>query len=52
MRTAIAARPHAMVASVLAFTFSAGKITEIYILADRSRLARLGLVPADDGSAL
>jgi hypothetical protein len=27
-------------ASVMAFTFGAGKITEIYILADRSRLAR------------
>jgi len=32
-------------ASVMAFTFSAGKITEIYILADRSRLTRLGLPP-------
>jgi RNA polymerase sigma-70 factor (ECF subfamily) len=29
-------------ASVMAFTFAAGKITEIYILADRSRLTRLG----------
>jgi RNA polymerase sigma-70 factor (ECF subfamily) len=32
-------------ASVMAFTFAAGKITEIYILADRSRLTRLGLAP-------
>ena len=32
-------------ASVMAFTFTAGKITEIYILADRSRLTRLGLAP-------
>jgi RNA polymerase sigma factor (sigma-70 family) len=32
-------------ASVTAFTFAAGKITEIYILADRSRLTRLGLAP-------
>lgn len=37
--------------SVMAFTFSAGKITEIYILADRSRLARLGLAPAHDSAA-
>ncbi|HEY2551308.1 MAG TPA: sigma-70 family RNA polymerase sigma factor [Streptosporangiaceae bacterium] len=29
--------------SVMAFTYAAGKITEIYILADRSRLASLGL---------
>ena len=27
-------------ASVMAFTFAAGKITEIYILADRSRLGQ------------
>lgn len=32
-------------ASVMAFTFAAGKITEIYILADRHRLAGLGLAP-------
>ena len=32
-------------ATVMAFTFAAGKITEIYILADRSRLTRLGLAP-------
>jgi RNA polymerase sigma factor (sigma-70 family) len=32
-------------ASVMAFTFAAGKITEIYILADRSRLTQLGLAP-------
>jgi hypothetical protein len=32
-------------ASVMAFTFAAGTITEIYILADRSRLTRLGLAP-------
>lgn len=36
--------------SVMAFTFAAGKITEIYILADRSRLARLGLAPAHDSA--
>ena len=30
------------VASVIAFIFAAGKITEIYILADRFRLTRLG----------
>jgi hypothetical protein len=29
----------------MAFTFAAGKITEIYILADRSRLTQLGPVP-------
>ena len=34
-------------ASVMAFTFAAGKITEIYILADRSRLTRLGLAPPE-----
>ena len=28
-------------ATVMAFTFAAGKITKIYILADRSRLTRL-----------
>ena len=32
-------------ATAMAFTFAAGKITEIYILADRSRLTRLGLAP-------
>ena len=32
-------------ATVMAFTFAAGKITKIYILADRSRLTRLGLAP-------
>jgi RNA polymerase sigma-70 factor (ECF subfamily) len=32
-------------ASVMAFTFAAGTITEIYILADRSRLTRLGQAP-------
>jgi RNA polymerase sigma factor (sigma-70 family) len=32
-------------ASVMAFTFAAGKITEIYILADQPQLTRLGLVP-------
>ena len=32
-------------ATVMAFTFAAAKITEIYILADRSRLTRLGLAP-------
>ncbi len=37
--------------SVMAFTFAAGKITEIYILADRSRLARLGLAPGQDSTA-
>jgi hypothetical protein len=31
--------------SVMAFTFAAGKITEIYILADRSRPTRLGRAP-------
>ena len=31
--------------TAMAFTFAAGKITEIYILADRSRLTRLGLAP-------
>lgn len=31
--------------SVMAFTFAAGKITEIYILADPTRLTRLGLPP-------
>jgi RNA polymerase sigma factor (sigma-70 family) len=30
-------------ASVMAFTFAAGKVTEVYILADRSRLTALGL---------
>jgi RNA polymerase sigma factor (sigma-70 family) len=30
-------------ASVMAFTFAAGKITEIYILADRSRLGQLSV---------
>lgn len=34
-------------ASIMAFTFAAGKITEIYILADRPRLTRLGLAPPD-----
>jgi RNA polymerase sigma factor (sigma-70 family) len=34
-------------ASVMAFTYAAGKITEIYILADRPRLTRLGLAPPD-----
>jgi RNA polymerase sigma-70 factor, ECF subfamily len=33
-------------ASVMAFTFAAGSITEIYILADQPRLARLGLAPS------
>jgi len=37
-------------ASVMAFAFAAGKITEIYILADRSRLARLGLAPSDNSA--
>jgi RNA polymerase sigma factor (sigma-70 family) len=37
-------------ATVMAFTFAAGKITEIYILADRSRLTRLGLAPPDDST--
>ena len=37
-------------ASVMAFTFAAGKITEIYILADRSRVTRLGLTPPDSGT--
>ena len=37
-------------ASVMAFTFAAGKITEIYILADRSRLTRLGLAPPDNST--
>jgi RNA polymerase sigma-70 factor (ECF subfamily) len=32
-------------ASVMAFTFAADKITEIYILADSTRLTRLGLAP-------
>jgi len=32
-------------ATVMAFTSAAGKITKIYILADRSRLTRLGLTP-------
>jgi RNA polymerase sigma-70 factor (ECF subfamily) len=32
-------------ASVMAFTFAAGKIAEIYVLAGRSRLTRLGLAP-------
>jgi RNA polymerase sigma-70 factor (ECF subfamily) len=31
--------------SVMAFTFAAGKIAEIYVLAGRSRLTRLGLAP-------
>jgi hypothetical protein len=31
----------------MAFTFAAGKIAEIYVLADRSRLTRLGLAPPD-----
>jgi hypothetical protein len=38
--TAVGGQP----ASVMALTFAAGKITEIYILADRPRLTRLGLV--------
>ena len=38
-------------ASVMAFTFTAGKITEIYILADRSRLTQLGLAPPDNSTA-
>jgi hypothetical protein len=29
----------------MAFTFAAGKIAEIYVLAGRSRLTRLGLAP-------
>jgi hypothetical protein len=37
-------------ASVMAFTFAAGKITEIYILADRSRLTRLGLARPGNGT--
>jgi RNA polymerase sigma-70 factor (ECF subfamily) len=37
-------------ASVMAFTFAAGKIIEIYILADRSRLTRLGLAPPDNST--
>ncbi len=37
-------------ASVMAFTFAAGTITEIYILADRSRLTRLGLAPPDNST--
>ncbi len=37
-------------ASVMAFTFAAGKITEIYILADRSRLTGLGLTAADNST--
>jgi RNA polymerase sigma factor (sigma-70 family) len=37
-------------ASVMAFTFAAGKITEIYILADHSRLTGLGLTAADDST--
>lgn len=37
-------------ASVMAFTFAAGKITEIYILADPSRLTRLGLAPPNAGT--
>jgi RNA polymerase sigma-70 factor, ECF subfamily len=37
-------------ASVMALTFAAGKITEIYILADRSRLTRLGPVPPEDSA--
>jgi RNA polymerase sigma-70 factor (ECF subfamily) len=32
-------------ASVMAFTFAAGKIAEIYVLAGRSRLTRLGPAP-------
>ena len=32
-------------ATVIAFTFAAGKITELYNLADRFRLTRLGLAP-------
>jgi RNA polymerase sigma factor (sigma-70 family) len=35
-------------ASIMAFTFAMGKITEIYILADRTRLTRLGLAPPRD----
>jgi RNA polymerase sigma factor (sigma-70 family) len=38
-------------ASVMAFTFAAGKITEIYILADRDRLAGLSL-PTPDNTTL
>ncbi len=36
--------------SVMAFTFAAGKIAEIYILADRSRLTRLGLATTDSST--
>jgi hypothetical protein len=32
-------------ATVMASTFAAGKITKIYILADQSRLTRLGMAP-------
>jgi RNA polymerase sigma factor (sigma-70 family) len=37
-------------ASIMAFTFAAGKITEIYILADRSRLIRLGPAPPGEST--
>jgi hypothetical protein len=37
-------------ASVMAFTYAAGKITEIYILADQPRLSRLGLAPSGDST--
>ena len=37
-------------ASVIASTFAAGKITEIYILVDRTRLTRLGLPPRDNST--
>ncbi len=38
--------------SVIAFTFTAGKISEIYILADRSRLIRLGLAATDRSAGM
>jgi RNA polymerase sigma-70 factor (ECF subfamily) len=37
-------------ASVMAFTYAAGKITEIYIMADQARIARLGVAPPDSGT--
>jgi RNA polymerase sigma factor (sigma-70 family) len=37
-------------ASVMAFTFAAGKITEVYILADRSRLTTLALTLPSQGT--
>ena len=36
--------------SVMAFTFAAGKITEIYILADASQLPGLGPAPPDNST--